>query len=296
MTRPVQALWPTDPAGAWLEPAEDGRMWFDGRYRSALAAAGLTEFDAVMGTAAGSCLRALKDRENWRLELHRPHAPPQAVFLKKHHIRTWGSWLRARARGEPGDTAGRVEARNVRHLTADGIAVMDLIAYGEQLHSDGRLESFVLTEELTGYRPLDHLLPDRFASLAERPATRDHHLHTLIRQVASIARKFHQAGYNHRDLYCGHFFVKEDVRGRFDIRLIDLQRVQRRRRFRRRWIVKDLAQLAWSASRHHIGCTDRMAFMRHYLGVRKLGPREKRLIRAVLAKQARMERRLGFGP
>jgi len=36
--------------------------------------------------------------------------------------------------------------------------------------------------------------------------------------------------------------------------------------------------------------------MRHYLGVAKLGAREKRLIREVLAKQQRMEQRLGIIP
>ncbi len=80
---------------------------------------------------------------------------------------------------------------------------------------------------------------------------------------------------------------------RREIRLIDLQRVQRRRWFRRRWIVKDLAQLAWSAPRRCIKSTHKMAFIREYLGVRKLTPAHKRLIRAVLAKQRRMERRLG---
>ncbi len=80
---------------------------------------------------------------------------------------------------------------------------------------------------------------------------------------------------------------------RREIRLIDLQRVERRRWFRRRWIVKDLAQLAWSAPQSCIKNTRKMAFMLAYLGVKKLRPADKRLIRAVLAKQRRMERRLG---
>ena len=122
---------------------------------------------------------------------------------------------------------------------------------------------------------------------------RDHNLDRLIRQLALVVRQFHAAGYNHRDLYCCHFFVKEPVRGRFEVRLIDLQRVQRRRLFRRRWIVKDLAQLAYSAPADQIKCTHKMAFIRHYLGVRKLTAADKRLIRQVLAKQQRMQRRLG---
>lgn len=296
MICPEQATARPDPAGTGLAPAGDGLMWLDGRYRTALDASGLGGFEAVMDLSAGRCLRALADRENWRLELHAPHASPRGAFLKKHHVRTWQSLLRARLGLRPEETAGRVEARNVRRLNADGIAVMDLIAYGERLHEDGRLESFVLTEELTGYTPLDHFLPKRFPELAQEGTKRNADRPTLLRGVAAVARRFHEAGYNHRDFYCGHFFIKEGPSGTFDIKLIDLQRVQQRRWFRRRWIVKDLAQLAWSAVREQVSRTQRMAFMHEYLGVTKLRPQDKRLIRAVLAKQARMERKLGFGP
>lgn len=285
-----------DPAETGLEPAGDGLMWLDGRYRPELDATGLSRFESVMQLSAGRCLRVLKDRENWRLELHAPDSAPRGAFLKKHHIRTWQSLLRAWLGLGPKETAGCVEARNVRRLNADGIAVMDLIAYGEKLHTDGRLESFVLTEELTGYTPLDRLLPKRFPELAEEGTRRDPNRRTLFRGVAAVARRFHEAGYNHRDFYCGHFFIKEGPAGTFDIKLIDLQRVQHRRWFRRRWIVKDLAQLAWSAVREQVSRTQRMAFMHAYLGVNKLRPQDKRLIRSVLAKQARMERRLGLGP
>ncbi len=78
--------------------------------------------------------------------------------------------------------------------------------------------------------------------------------------------------------------------------LIDLQRVEHRRKFRGRWLVKDLAQLSYSAPRDRISWTQRLAFMKHYLGVRKLRPQDKRLIRQVLAKQRLMERTLGVHP
>ena len=106
----------------------------------------------------------------------------------------------------------------------------------------------------------------------------------MIVQVADIARRFHAAGFNHRDFYCCHFLVKETSPGRFDVRLIDLQRVQRRRWFRRRWIVKDLAQLASMSPDDRVGCREKILFLRTYLGVRKLRPQDKRLVRDVLWK------------
>lgn len=294
MIRSEQAISAPDPAETGLEPAPDGKMWLDGRLRPELDAAGLTAFDAVMTTSAGQCLRVLADRENWRVELRRARAPARGAFLKRHRVRTWQSRLRARLGVGPGRTAGRVEARNIRRLAADGIASMDLVAYGERLRPDGHVESFVLTDELEGYEPADAFLRRRFPALdSVRATARDGDLDRLIRAVAAAARKLHRAGYNHRDLYCCHFFVREAAKGRFDVRLIDLQRVEHRRRFRRRWLVKDLAQLAYSAPRGWITPRHRLAFMRHYLGVKRLRPGDKRLIRAVVAKQRRIARREG---
>jgi len=271
-------------------------MWLDAGFGPALQRAGLDRLRAVMDTRQGHCLRTLTDRENWRLVIHGPHEP-RGVFLKKHHIRTWRTWLRARLGLGPGETAAAAEARNVRRLADDGIDVMRLVAYGQELWPDGRLESFVLTEELAGYTQLDHFLRHRFpVRELVRTVPRCEDLDRLIAQVADVARRFHEAGYNHRDLYCCHFFIREPAPGRFEVKLIDLQRVERRRRLRRRWIVKDLAQLAYSAPRDRISCTQKMAFVRHYLGVRRLRPCDKRLLRAVLAKQQLMEQKQGIVP
>jgi len=286
-----------DRAATKLEPVGDGKMWVDRRFRSQLRRAGLGAFEDVMSHSEGRCLRELKARENWYLPAREPPQTARGMYLKKHRVRTWLSRLRAWLGIGPGETPARVEANNVQWLSAEGILVMRVVAFGEKLHADGLLESFLLTEELQGYRDLRDFLGRRFAPApAQCTAGRDRELDRLIRRVAEVARRFHSAGYNHRDLYCCHFFVKEPAPGEFDIRLIDLQRVQCRRWFRRRWLVKDLAQLAWSAPRDRIKCTHRLAFMRHYLGVRKLRPADKRLIREVLLKQQLMQWRLGSEP
>jgi lipopolysaccharide core heptose(I) kinase len=274
--------------------AEPHRIWVDPRDKEALARAGLATFDEMMATTDGQLLRALPDRENWRLELHEAQGGPRRAYLKKHHTRTWGQWLRAKLGAGAGATPGRVEAENIEGLARRGIPAMRLVAWGEKLHRDGLLESFVLTDELAGYTQLDHYLPVRFAPRSQdRPQARDRDLDRLTCQVAALARRFHECGYNHRDLYCCHFFIREDSQGEFHVHLIDLQRVQHRRRFRRRWIVKDLAQLAYSAPRDRISCTQKMRFIKAYLDVLKLRPIDKRLIRDVLLKKWFMERKLG---
>jgi hypothetical protein len=283
----------SDPVQMGFAPAGDS-MWLDSRFMAPLSQAGLLEFKDVMARADGRCEKILEDREVWHLRIRVAEDRPRGLYLKKHHVRSWASRLRALLGIQPGPTPARIEAANVAALSAEGIAVMCLIAYGEKHHADGLQESFVITEELENYLEMHHYLRRRFAApAAGRRRACDHDLRRLIGEIARIVRRFHAAGYNHRDLYCCHFFVKDTIPAEREIRLIDLQRVQRRRWFRHRWIVKDLAQLAWSAPRSCIKNTHKMAFMREYLGVDKLGPADKHLIRAVLAKQRRMERKLG---
>lgn len=277
-----------------LRVVEPERMWAAAAWRDPLQRAGLNAFDDVMQTAAGRCLRALADRENWRLELHAPHGGVRGAYLKKHHVRSWRHRLAARLGRTVNNSPGRVEAENIDRLRQGGLAAMPLIAFGERLHSDGLLESFVLTEELTGFTQLDDFLIEAFPSIAAGVAgPRDSRLPSLIDAVAAVAARFHALGFNHRDLYCCHFFIREVETGRFDVNLIDLQRVQRRRWLRRRWIVKDLAQLAYSTPRDRVSCTDMLRFIRAYLGVHKLRAADKRLIRSVMFKCGLMHRKQG---
>jgi hypothetical protein len=274
--------------------ASEETLWIDAEFRSLLERAGWDRFDAVMAASEGHCWRAMPHRENWRFDLSDGRGGSCRVYVKKHHVRRWRSWLRTRLAVRPAATPARIEMENVARLRQAGIESMRVIALGERFHPDGLVESFLITEELRGFLELQFFLPRRFATrrpMITRGRNRD--LDHLVRRVAEITRKFHQTGYNHRDLYAGHFFVREPSAGEFEIRLIDLQRVQHRRRFRRRWLVKDLAQLAWSLPADRIGCRDRLAFMRHYLGVSRLRPCDKRLVREVLARQQRMQRKLG---
>lgn len=272
----------------------NGQIWIAQEYRERLARAGLDSFDSVMTGGQGRLLRTLPDRENWRLELA-GGGPGRGMYLKRHRQRSMAHWLRACLGAGPGATAGRIEAENVVRLQQSGIDAMPLVAYGERLHRGGLAESFLLTEELTGFTQLDHFLRQRFAPAAKR-RRRDRPLERLIDRVADVAARFHRAGFNHRDFYCCHFFIRETAPSEFAVHLIDLQRVERRRRLRRRWIVKDLAQLAYSAPAERITCTRRMAFIKRYLGIRRLRPDDKRLIRQVLAKQRSLVRRHGVHP
>jgi tRNA A-37 threonylcarbamoyl transferase component Bud32 len=113
----------------------------------------------------------------------------------------------------------------------------------------------------------------------------------LVRQIARLVRRFHRAGFYHRDLYLCHIFVREE-RGNFALYLIDLQRVRQKRpgQVGRRWLVKDLAALNYSAPAGIITRTDRMRFVRDYLGLKRLDGVARKLVGSVVAKTGRIAR------
>jgi heptose I phosphotransferase len=178
---------------------------------------------------------------------------------------------------------------------------MELIGYGQKWGRWGQGESFVMTREVAGGIPLDDLLRQRFAKHSTRRLRQS--LRALLGQVALMTRRLHLAGYNHRDLYCCHFLVCDaadftrwetgDPADSFRVHLIDLQRVQYRRWYRHRWIVKDLAQMNYSAPREAVSRSDRLRFFMAYLQVERLGARDRRLIHQILAKTARIARHDG---
>jgi heptose I phosphotransferase len=102
----------------------------------------------------------------------------------------------------------------------------------------------------------------------------------LLAHVAAIARRMHAAGLHHQDFYLNHFLYCGDPAD-LDIRVIDLGRVQQRPQLSHRWILKDLAQLDFSARR--LSCRDRLRFLRLYLD-RPFRPADRWLIRQIMLK------------
>jgi heptose I phosphotransferase len=108
----------------------------------------------------------------------------------------------------------------------------------------------------------------------------------------------HGAGINHRDFYICHFHLDESSLAEPSLRcyLIDLHRAQIRRRTPRRWRVKDLAGLYFSAMDCGLQRRDLLRFMRHYSegGLRRALGEDARLWRQV-ERRARQLYRKGHG-
>jgi heptose I phosphotransferase len=159
------------------------------------------------------------------------------------------------------------EARAIERLQTLGIATTPLVGYGTRGRNPARRRSFVITEELPSTISLEDFCRD-WAESPPPPALK----HNLIAEVAEIVRTLHANGVNHRDLYICHFLLDISnslpkqgfMSNRVRLFLIDLHRVQLRKDTPRRWKVKDIAALYFSAM--DLGLTERdlLRFARIY--------------------------------
>lgn len=172
----------------------------------------------------------------------------------------------------------------IKCLTDLRIDTMQIAGYGCRGSNPASKQSFIITEELTNTISLEDYCRNWSAEPPIPSLKRK-----LITQVALIARKLHENGLNHRDFYICHFLLKlpfdpehQDLR----LYLIDLHRVQIRKKTPHRWIIKDIAGLYFSAM--DIGLTkyDLFRFIKIYKkkSLREIFKNEKYFLKQVQQK------------
>ena len=189
----------------------------------------------------------------------------KGYFVKVHFGIGWWEIAKEMVQFKRPVLGAENEWRALNLLKRIGVETMTPAAYGARGVSPASRRSFLITEELTGTMSLEDFCrdwPSRPPSFALRAA--------LIERVASMVRRMHRHGMNHRDCYICHFHL--DVSGgrdRIDSRplrlyVIDLHRARIRRRVPARWIVKDLGGLYFSAMDIGLTRTDCLRFIRTY--------------------------------
>ena len=170
----------------------------------------------------------------------------------------------------------------MHRLASDGIPCVKPVAFGEEMRGSRERRSAILTAAVPG----DSL--ERWAgrwSDADRETVR-----RLIPFSAELVARLHERGYIHRDLYLSHVFFDQDAETEESLHLIDLQRVIRPQWGWRRWIVKELASLNFSAPPHLVTGANRVRWLKRYLHLPKLDASAKRLAYRVVGKTQRIAR------
>ncbi len=257
---------------------DDGRLTVNQDFAATLSTHKLTTFAAMQNLTGGQIAKHLIHGRTTTRYVLRDGDGEHVFYLKrqrptplKDHVKTL-SRLTLPVIGLTGEWKAMIRFHQL------GIPTMVPVALGRC----GRY-SFVLTEGLEGFEKLSdwmrqrlvHPRPQDLAATAR-----------MARGIALLARVMHAAGMHHQDFYLGHLLRPTTGPGDH-IHVIDLGRVRRRVRLSQRWVVKDLAQLNYSA--HLVRRTDRIRFLQTYLG-RPLQGHDKNLINKVQRKSLAIER------
>jgi len=186
------------------------------RWQELLKTQGLVTFEALW-EAPIRRFKSKKDREIGVLELG-----GKRFFLKRY--------FRLPLFGLLSSGAER-EWWAARQLLNYGFQVPEPVAFGLE-RGLRRHRALSLFREAPGSR-----LEDLFKETPEV-------FHTLLPSLVEIAARFHALGFSHQDFYLCHLFW--DGKRIF---IIDLQRVRRSRKIKPYWVIKDLAELFYSARR-----------------------------------------------
>lgn len=259
----------------WVQLPGSGIGYVRRDWQPAFEQAGLRTVDhflAVTGTALSK--PGLGTRYRARLDLHQ-NGQCHRVYLKRFNGEKLSARLRRRLEDGHSEPAAIREARTALTLAELEIRAPEPIAFGWDLAHPHRQRSYVVSDEVWGESAEQWAQRQRAATLAVKKE--------VVRQIALLARKFHRAGWCHRDFYLCHIFV-DQTSSRVRLSLIDLGRVFRPRWRRRRWRVKDLAQLNYSAQQQGVSTSLRMRFLNSYFDTHRLDRSHRRWLRQIIRK------------
>lgn len=257
---------------------DDGRLRVNASYVDLLRELALTRFEALWNVSGAREVRRVPGRSTAELALDGANGRWR-LFLKRFERaplrERWMPWFH----GKPAIWGAAHEWDAIVRFRAAGLPTVTPVAVGA---CDGR--SLLVTLALEGAVSLLDWVALRAPQGGAEPGeanARDLQLLTL--EVAQVARLMHRLGWHHQDFYLNHLLLCANE----GVHVIDLGRARQHRRLARRWIIKDLAQLDFSA--RTLPCKSRLRFLKAYLG-RKLDRRDRRLIGRIMAKSRRIAR------
>jgi heptose I phosphotransferase len=199
----------------------------------------------------GETFRALEQRQTLAFTVD-----GKRYFIKRHRGVTFGEILKNLLSLRLPVVSARNEYRAIRKLQELGLRAPVIAAYGRRGLLPGKLESFLVTEDVGPHATLEDYCRRWKADppgFAEKRA--------LLEELADISYTLHGSGVCHRDYYLCHFLRTAADK---PLTVIDLHRALVNPRLDERWIIKDIAGLYFSAMDTGLTRHDLFRFMRSY--------------------------------
>jgi len=218
-----------------------------------------TEAFAEVGKLSGELFRRVRSRSTFRIEF------AGRGFFVKHHLGVgWLEILKNLSQFKLPVLGAENERRAIAALEAAGVPTMTVAAFGRRKRplDPAREESFLITEEIADAVNLEDFSKPWAADPPEFALRL-----AVTRSLADSASAMHRAGVNHRDCYLCHYLLPAGTprdAAAVTLRVIDLHRAQIRAEVPRRYHVKDLAGLMFSAFDSGLTRNDALRFLRRY--------------------------------
>ncbi|GBC61631.1 lipopolysaccharide core heptose(I) kinase RfaP [Desulfonema ishimotonii] len=268
---------------------KSGPLHINRDFRKLLTSAGLDSFDALYGYPGGEVVKDIRERSVTRIDIE-AGGTTRRFYLKRHRTEQTGirgllsRWLLGRSPAQ-----GCKEFDTLCDFRKHGLPTVVPVAAGERRTGLFRTESFVLTEDFSPFVSLEEIIRER-PEFLEGPAGEVRKA-ILLRQIGRLARQMHQSGFNHRDFNATHVLLHyEDRKGVPRTALFDLQRVDRRKYLRFRWIIKTIAEVNYTLPEGLFSPQDRLRLFLAYKGKSCLGLRDRVQWLWIRRKTARISR------
>lgn len=187
------------------------------------------------------------------------------------------------------------ELENMMHYARAGFDAVDPVAWGWQKDKVGG-NSFLLTAELTDYRPLQSYLDN---DLIMRSAEKRY---AISNALSSMLAAIHDAGLAHADLFTWHIFLRPSWSS-YKLQPIDLERSRKKGKmiclssFKiKRKQIDDLASLHLTVPWPLVSFSERMRFFHDYRKKRGMLGSGRKLLKAILKRAKHRGGRRKFKP
>lgn len=252
-----------------IECVEADHLTINREYMAILASLGFDDFDSIWHYQDGETVKHIDARSVIRIKLN-VQDKERIFYLKRHNMEFTG----IRALIAPFFpmwplSQGQIEFENICDFRRHNLATVIPVAAGERRSRFFWVESFLITEDFSPFLSLEKILrekPDFFTGSRGENCKR-----ILLKEIACLARRMHESGFNHLDFNATHILLSYENGSEVPhLALFDLQRIDKKKCFRYRWMIKSLARLNYTLPEGLFTLEDRVSLLLNYKDRKRL--------------------------